>query len=166
MIRVTIPRNGPGVRRMADRIRAAMLPERVDPIVRNVAVRAYGTLVARTPKRWFGQVRQAWQFERLAVAAYRIRNGSVVMTYLERGTAGEGTGYIVPVRARMLYIPLNRAASFGWKPSLKRGVDYILRFRVRGIRPRRIVRTTSAEAGVALSAAARAYLASALSPST
>ncbi len=151
---------------MADRIRAALLPERIDPIVRNVAVKTYGTLVARTPKRWFGHVRQAWQFEKLRPGAYAIRNGTVVMTYLERGTANEGTGFIYPVRARVLYIPLNRAASFGWKPNLKRGVDYILRLRVRGIRPRRIVRTTSEEAGKALHTAAVAYLNSALFPKT
>lgn len=163
MIKVTFPAGQHGVRQLADRLRAGLTPQAINHVVEGVAFRTLAHVVEKTPKKWFGHLRQAWQVKKVRDAVYSIRNGSVVMTFLELGTANQGTGYIYPTQKRVLYIPLNRNAAMGWKPSLKRGVDYILRVRVKGIRPRYIVRDARAKAGEDLKASASAHVNSILS---
>lgn len=63
------------------------------------------------------------------------------MTFIERGTANAGTGFIFPTTKRALFIPLTRyAAMNGWKPTMRAGVSFVIRKFVRGIRPRWIVK--------------------------
>lgn len=126
-------------RRRIDLLTKAMAPERTHQVIAGVAAMAFAKVVRDTPKRWFGQVRGSWQMRHQKVGQVVIANQNKVMLFLEEGTANAGQGYIYPVRKKMLYIPLNRRASFGWTKSLKRGKDYVLARRVRGIKPRHIV---------------------------
>ena len=130
---------------MAARLQAGLSPAAVDPVVQRMAWEFHALLVVRTPKKWTGNLRQAWQTRKIKDGVYVVSNASPVMSYIERGTANGGTGYIYPRTAKALYIPLNRRASFGWKKGFKHGRDYLLVRRVRGIKPRWIIRTTSAE---------------------
>lgn len=107
-------------------------------VLQRAAARVLREVVERTPKRWFGQVRRSWQIVTKDDQTVAVQNPHKVMGYLEFGTANEGTGFIYPKRAKALYIPLNRRASFKWTPELEEDVDYVVRKRVRGIRPRRI----------------------------
>lgn len=137
MIKIRI--NSPLADNVFGAIRRALTPDSVDATLARAAARVLREVVERTPKRWFGQVRRSWQAVKDGPGKWVVCNPHKVMKYLEFGTANAGTGYIYPKRARSLYIPLNRKASFGWNEDLVYGEDYILRKRVRGIKPRRIV---------------------------
>lgn len=137
---ITVNVNSRSANELFDAIKRALSPESVDATIARAAARVLREVVERTPKRWFGQVRRSWQMVKgEKPGQWVVRNPHKVMRYLEFGTANEGTGFIYPKRARALYIPLNRKASFGWNADLEYGEDYILRRRVRGIKPRRIV---------------------------
>ena len=116
-------------------------------------------VVSATPKGWTGNTRQGWKIERPKPGVRVVANPMKVALFLEEGTANGGTGRIFPRVKRFLYIPLNaRAALGGWNATLRRGVDYILRRSVRGIRPRWIARTEGEAAEVRLVKAVQDYI--------
>lgn len=146
--------------KVLEKLQAGLTAASVDAVVENVAVRSLARLIEKTPKKWFGQVRRGWLMQKPRAGVRYLVNPNKIMGYLERGTANEGRGYIYPVKAKALFIPLSRravgatAGVFGVVPggrsliqkmsrtrgrSLIWGVDYILAKRVRGIKPRRIV---------------------------
>jgi hypothetical protein len=127
------------VRAKVERVKAALTPTAVDPVMERVGLETFRELVEATPKRWFGQVRAGWRIEKPKEGERVVINRNKVMLFLEAGTANQGTGFIEPKEKKALYIPLNRRAAMGWVEGLKYGVDYILRMRVRGIKPRWIV---------------------------
>ena len=122
----------------------------LDKAVSKTGAQTLTGLVAATPKRWFGQVRGSWRVEAPKLATRKVVNPHKVMRFLEFGTANKGTGFITPKNKKFLYIPLNRRASFGWNKSLVYGRDYILKKKVRGIKPRYIVRNYSPTAAKSL----------------
>ncbi len=106
-------------------------------VYEKVAFKSLTRLVIKTPKGFTGLTRQRWAAIKVSGRGFVVTNDHKVMLWLERGTQAHG-----PVRAKFLYIPLNRAAAIGgWHPGLQRGVDYILTKRVRGITAMNIVRT-------------------------
>ena len=118
-------------------LKRALTKKETDPVVQKVAWRTYARLVEKTPKGYTGQTRREWSVYKNtgSEGGYIVTNQSKVMLFLEKGTRDHG-----PVRARALYIPLNRKAAVGgWTPSLQIGTDYILRTRVKGIKAMRIV---------------------------
>ena len=143
--------------KVLEKLVAALTPERIDPVVERVAVETFSNLVRNTPQKWFGQVRKAWQLTKPRVGERNVINKNKVMRFLEFGTKAHG-----PVQKKFLYIPLTRQAASGWSASLKRGVDYILVKRVRGIEPRGIVAAERAATGVRLLAAAKAHIKAAI----
>lgn len=90
------------------------------------------------PRFYLAKPEDGWLVIKAGEARRILENGKVEYLNVDRGTANEGRGYILPTNASVLYIPLNRRAAAGWNTSLKPNIDYILRKRVRGIRPRRI----------------------------
>lgn len=92
-----------------------------------------------TPVGWTGETRQAWRLIRHRTSTgggWSIANDSRTFRFLDKGTKDHG-----PKTARALFIPLSRSAALGgWSPGMKYGKDYILVKRVRGIKPRRIVK--------------------------
>lgn len=139
--------------RILRKIAEAMTPEKIDPVVERVAVESFANLIKTTPKRWFGQVRGSWKMTKPAPGVRELRNDHKVLPFLEFGTKAHG-----PVNKKFLYIPKNRKAAFGWNPSLKRGVDYILTKKVRGIKPMHIVANEKEKANERLALAAEAHL--------
>ncbi len=129
------------------RLQAAMSPESMDAVVSEAAEIVFGWLKDATPIRYFGRLRAAWMRPlRLAEARYVIQNTMTVKTIvsgevfvldlLANGTGIYGpTGMpIVPVHAKLLFVPLNESASNGFRPGLRYGVDYYLAKSVRGLR--------------------------------
>lgn len=116
------------------------------PLAR-VAMGSLRRLVLATPKGYTGQTRRRWQVKTIQGQGYLVSNSYKVMRWLEEGTRAHG-----PVRARALWIPLNRRAAMrgpkrGNDPAggagegeapLQRGVDFRFALRVRGIRAMRI----------------------------
>ena len=137
MIAVRI--NDEAIRQMIQKLVAGLTPDKFEFVAESAAARVLSEIVPLTPKKWFGQVRRSWKIENGGQGIRRVVNPNKIMRFLEFGTANGGQGFITPVRAKMLYIPLTRRAATGWKPSLKPGKDYILRRKVRGIKPRKIV---------------------------
>jgi hypothetical protein len=140
------------------RIRAYFTPQAVDPVIDRVALETLASAVQATPKRWFGQVRAAWRIQKPHPGARNVVNDHKVMRFLEFGTANAGQGFITPKLKKALYIPLNRRAAMGWNEGLRYGVDYILRKRVRGITPRRIVAMEQVKAKARMLEAMREYI--------
>lgn len=141
------------------RLQAAMTPEATDKVVERVAVATWRSVAEATPKGFTGMLRRGWHIQKPRLGERIVANSSVVMTYLERGTADEGRGRIFPRVKRALFIPLTRFAAInGWTSALKMGTDYILRASVRGIKPRWIVRAETAKARLRLLEAAKAHI--------
>lgn len=149
--------NTAGAQAIMRRAQAALAPGVVDQIVDRIALQTLASVVRATPKKWFGQVRRSWQIKKPHLGFRIVQNENPIMRFLEHGTANKGTGYIYPKRAKALFIPLTRKAATAPKSGGKRafltvrsgvsksktlvyGVDYVLAKRVRGIKPRYIVR--------------------------
>ena len=115
--------------------------EQVDKIVDKVALQSETNLKINTPKGWFGTVRNGWTTRkpepgvRVVSNGIRTPNGVPIVLFLEEGTARAGTGWIYPRTSKKLYVPLTKRAAAGWRPSLVYGKDYVLKNRVRGIKP-------------------------------
>lgn len=118
------------------RFAQAFSPAAVDLIAERTAARTLTALVSNTPKKWTGMTRRSWQMLRGVGGGWQVTNISKIMVFLELGTRDHG-----PVTAKMLFLPLTRAAAIGgWNPGLVRGQDYILRKEVRGIQAMGIVK--------------------------
>ena len=105
--------------------------------LKKVAVHAMGRLIQQTPKGFTGQTRRSWSLLNYSsgkFVGFEINNKTRTMRFLEEGTKAHG-----PKTANMLYIPLNRKASMGWKKTFKFGKDYVLAKKVSGIAPMKIV---------------------------
>jgi len=123
------------VRRVLEKIKAGMTNRATRIVTMRVAMETLASLVGKTPKKWTGNTRKSWHVVEDG-RAISVVNPNKVMWFLEVGTRGHG-----PVKAKMLFIPLNRKAALGgWDPSLVFGRDYVFSKYVRGIAARRIVR--------------------------
>jgi hypothetical protein len=127
------------------RIRVAVEDGGFDQPVEIAAWRCRTELIERTPKKWTGLTRRAWQVEKIGTGTRLVTNKSKVMLFLEEGTGNAGTatsngGYIYPKSKKFLFIPkTSTAALSGWRAGMKWGVDFVLARRVRGIQAMRIV---------------------------
>jgi len=131
--------NGPmraKLEKLADAVRAGAF----DQPVEIAAWKAEAALVELTPKKWTGMTRKSWSVKKVTAGSRLIFNSSKVMLFLEGGTGQSTGGYIYPRNARLLYIPLNVRASYGWQKGFVFGKDYVLAKRVKGIQARNIVR--------------------------
>jgi hypothetical protein len=124
-----------------ERLSAAYSPTAVDHVVERVAMEAKRELTERTPKGWTGATANAWFVIKVQPGERDVVNPTVTMRFLEYGTprGAPGIGFIYPKIKKALYIPLTAAGANGWRPSLRPGIDYILRKKVRGMKPQKIV---------------------------
>lgn len=147
-----------------------------DVICDRVAAQSLGRLIAATPTRYYGKVRDAWFHAKVAPMVHVNTNPTKVMRWLESGTKAHG-----PKTAKALFIPLNQKASeVGprgvmeanaaartrgvWESYNARvmgrrnepklpyvfGVDFIWARRVRGIKARHIARDEQKVVGLEL----------------
>lgn len=124
--------------------RAGLTADALGPIVEREAQDAWRGVKAATPRGWTGRTRDGWFIERPTKTRRVVANESKVAVFLEGGTANQGTGRIYPRVKKFLFIPRTaRAAISGWNVTLRKGIDYILRRWVRGIRPRWIAKNES-----------------------
>ena len=127
------------------RVKVAVQDGSFDVPVEIAAFKCRTELIERTPKRWTGLTRRAWEVQRVGPGARMVTNKSKVMLFLEEGTGNAGTptsngGYIYPKSKKFLFIPKTSTASLtGWRAGMKYGIDFILARRVRGIKALRIV---------------------------
>lgn len=135
------------VRKMLERLAKGLTDEGVDRVVEREGFRVLRDIVKESPKHWFGQIRSGWRVEKPRVgvrivqidpARKSITGTSIadIAKFVDEGTANDGSGFIVPKRARFLYIPLKRRAAAGYQKGFVWGEDFILRSQVRGIRGR------------------------------
>lgn len=132
------------------------MPEAIDPVIERVALWAWAELRKRTPKGKLagGKTRQAWTLTTPKKGARLLENKSKVMLFLEEGTRAHG-----PKVKKFLYIPLTLLGLEGSQEGrTKRGRDYILVKRVRGIRAMHIVRELRKEAMAKLKEAMKAHV--------
>ncbi len=164
MYRVTI--KAEDAKERLARLKAAMTPDAVDPVIEREAFKTQAALVKRTPKRFFGQVRLGWQTVKQETASYRVENLNKIMGYLEHGTGQSTGGFIYPKTAKALFVTLTRQAALATsaqaKSKLKYGVDYVLAKRVRGIKAMKIVATMRPEVKKNLLEAMKSHLRKAL----
>jgi hypothetical protein len=169
---------GAQAQRYFNSIRDAMLPSKMDMVVRKSAWVTRNRLVKQTPKRWSGQTRKGWTVTRRGSGRYSVWNRSEkVMMFLEKGTRAHG-----PKKAKRLFVPLTRKAAlagpkvvyrankemslkiaFGVHTSRKRmpfrpGVDFVWAKRVKGIKALKIVEKNRPLAQVTLKAHMRLHI--------
>lgn len=148
------------MRRMA----ARLTPAATDRVLGRAAYAVHAGIVLKTPKKWTGRTRAAWQVSHPRIGRYVVGNTSKVMKFLEDGTRAHG-----PVTAKALFIPLNRRTALAGPAAVIQaqrsglrtfvaGRDYIWRKRVRGIQPRYIVRRFRPEAGRMVNSYIRAFV--------
>lgn len=146
-----------GLRKKLLKLKAGLEEEAVDDVVEEAGLQALAEIIARTPKKWFGQVRRGWQIERPRAGKRIVANENKIMGWLEDGTKAHG-----PVRADRLFIPLTRKAALAYaarrRTGLVYGVDYVLVKWVRGIRARKIVEGFEPRAQEILLQAMEAYV--------
>jgi hypothetical protein len=144
-------------RAMCQRLANQISPENLDPIVEKVALQTLASLVQASPKRWFGSIRSGWTITTPVLGSRKIDipegrtspSGTSVRQiagFVNFGTARNGAGFIYPVKAERLYVPLTRRAAAGWHRGLKWGRDYILKLRVRGIKGQHFIEPERAKA--------------------
>lgn len=127
------------------RIALAVEDGSFDQPVEIAAWRCRTELIERTPKKWTGLTRKAWQVDKPGAGTRIVANKSKVMLFLEEGTGNAGTptsngGYIYPKSKKFLFIPkTSTAAVGGWRAGMKWGIDFVLARRVRGIQAMHIV---------------------------
>jgi len=138
---VLVAQTGPA-KRLIKKLHRNLTPESMDRVVRVSAFKIHAKLVVATPKKWTGQTRKGWTVTFAGASHYSVWNRSRVMLWLERGTPSRK-----PVKAKALFIPLNRKMALAGSKALKKrnhryiyGVDYILRKSVKGAKAMHIVR--------------------------
>lgn len=115
-------------------------------VLKKVAWESFARLVIATPKGYTGNTRQSWKVIPVPNVGYIVTNVSKVMLFLELGTKAHG-----PVKAKFLFIPLNRSAAIGgWTEGMVYGTDYVLAKRVRGMQALGIVASERVTAKAAL----------------
>ena len=135
----------------------------INRVVAKTAQIGRSRLVKQTPKRWTGHTRRSWQVKQQGAGHYLVYNESKVMGYLEFGTRAHG-----PKTAKFLFVPLTRRAfNAGARKAIqdkryKRGRDYVLTKRVKGIQARWIVRRYAPFAKLTLKAAMRLHIRNAM----
>lgn len=140
-----------GAQKKLAKVQAALQQDRIDRVVERVALKSLRSVVMATPKRWnVSQIRRTWKVEKPEMGARLVKNDNKVMLYLEEGTADKGTGWITPKKKKFLFVPLRKEAAMGWHKGLKLGVDYLLKKKVHGIKPRKIAAAEAKKAQEAL----------------
>lgn len=127
-------------------VRQSLSPEQLDPAVARAAAKIIAILIIATPKQ-SGQTAGGWVVLKPSEARRELYNRVEVSTST-RGRVpllellATGTGRYGPARqdvvspnGRRMYVPISRRAALGWRPGLVYGRDYVLAYRVRGIRP-------------------------------
>ena len=159
MIDVDVQVNSDAARAFLNRVQRAFNDGEHEDVVATEAAKSFGRMVRATPKGFTGNTRQSWELQRTGRGEWWIHNDNKVMRFLEYGTRAHG-----PVRAKRLYIPLNRRAAIGgWRRGLVFGQDYVLAKRVKGIKPMGIVAAEKDRAEADLQTAMRRFLSSLLS---
>ncbi len=151
----TFKYSGAAAGNMLRKIKAGLTPAVQNAVVYKVAWVVRNRLVQQTPKKWTGQTRRYWKVRKDGPSRFTVSNDSKVMRYLEDGTRAHG-----PVKAKALFIPLNRRTALagvqGVMANRKRfqyGRDYIFAKRVRGIRALKLVDRNRIFANATLKAA-------------
>ena len=154
MIDVDVQVNSDAARAFLNRVQKAFNDGEHEDVVATEAAKSFGRMVRATPKGYTGYTRQSWELQRTGRGEWWIHNDNKVMRFLEYGTRAHG-----PVRAKALYIPLNRRAAIGgWRRGLVFGQDYVLAKRVKGIKPMGIVAAEKERAEADLGVAMRRFL--------
>lgn len=117
---------------MLRRLKDAVKPAKLRPVLEKQAWKTFARLVSDTPKRFTGQTRKEWSVKADGDGFY-VGNPSKVMLFLEEGTQAHGAA-----NGGMLYIPLNANAMI-YRKGLIFGRDFRLARHVRGITARHIV---------------------------
>lgn len=91
------------------RLEQALHPSQLDRVVDRVALETHKSVVEKTPKRFFGQVRKAWQIAAPAEGVRSVFNPHKAMRFLEEGTVAHG-----PVTKRALFIPMTARAAIAY----------------------------------------------------
>lgn len=131
------------------RLKIATTGPFVDELMKQNAQSTLETLKKATPVRFTGKTRAAWKLRKLGLGHYQCVNTSPVMTYLEKGTPAHGSP-----TGKLMFIPKTKAAHAAGVKAIhdrrfKRGVSYVMRKHVRGIKPHNIVHAHRGVAGVA-----------------
>lgn len=155
-----------------ERLRTALSPQGIDPIVERVALKTHRSLVEGTQRsigvavkwphpRWrLAMPENQWKVEKPNPGKRVVINRNEVMAHLEYGTANDGQGYIRPKNKKFLFIPLTqRAAAIGtYQKGMEWGVDYILKKQVRGSQGKHVVRDQTPKTQAMLRAEVLRYL--------
>lgn len=114
----------------------------VDFRMRVIVAKTYMRCRRNTPRRFTGETKRAWVMRRNSTANYSVVNTRRVMRFLEKGTRAHG-----PKKAPRMFVPLNQKAFWAYKLGSKKklvlGKDFVLRKRVKGIRPHKIIETNT-----------------------
>lgn len=115
-VRITV--KTAAARRKIERVKAALQPGKIDPVVDRVAFQVQARLIRQTPKRWFGQVRRGWIVVKPRDGVRVVTNTNKVMLFLEEGTKAHGPREIFgplqpgqPRKKKALFVPLTRRAA-------------------------------------------------------
>jgi hypothetical protein len=114
---VRIRAKGEKAKAMLRAVAEALSIEKIDAVVDRAAFETQGSLIRKTPKRWFGQVRRSWLVSKIAPGARVVFNENPIMLFLEEGTKDHGPRELIgPLRPgerrakAALFIPLTRRA--------------------------------------------------------
>lgn len=135
------------------RTKLATARKAIDAQMKLIAEGAKNELVMLTPRRHTGNTKAGWQVLRKSAASYVVRNRYKAMKFIEDGTKAHG-----PKKAKFLFVPKTKAATLAGARAVlanpkrfKRGRDFYLAKRVRGIKGIKIVarvtRLANAKAG-------------------
>lgn len=135
------------------RTQMATARKALDAQMRIIAEDARKELVQRTPRRYTGNTKAGWQVLRKSASNYTVRNRYKAMKFIEDGTKAHG-----PKKAKFLFVPKTKAATLAGARAVlanpkrfKRGRDFYLAKKVRGIKGIKIVarvtRLANAKAG-------------------
>lgn len=143
-------------------VQAALTVEQRDRIVEKAAFQTLTAAVKMTRdvigvrpdgSRWnIQKPENHWQVRKPRLGTRIIANPDKVMKWLDEGTKPHG-----PTVKDWLYIPLKRSAAI-WHPGLKRGIDYILTKKVKGMKRTNVVEKIRSEAKKLLLAAFKAHI--------
>lgn len=99
------------------KIAAGLNLDAIDKVVDVAAHQTQASLIRKTPKKWFGQVRRGWFVSKIGPGQRVVANSNKIMLFLEEGTKAHGPLQIQGPRRpgerlgrAALFIPLTRKA--------------------------------------------------------